>query len=88
MTKKQEQIIKEIIDIGSMLEGVEYNHKFAGYEGFDNKTLSNERKLLRQRAIYRIKKLKSQGINIYDIDYSYLDENGIEWELDYSLQFI
>lgn len=80
--------IRRLIELGHELEAIDYNSKFDGYKGYDSKTRSKERKSVRAKAIRIIKKLQAQDIDPFTLDYSFKDENGIEWELDYAIQFI
>lgn len=80
--------IRRLIDLGHELEAIGYNSKFEGYEGFDKKTLGNQRKGVRAKAIRLIKKLQGLGFNPLIEEYEYVDENGVSWELEYAMQFI
>lgn len=85
--KTNEELMNELIDLGYELEANDYNRKFEGYEGFEPKTLNNERRNLLKKAHRRVEELIKRDVDIWYNDYSYTDENGIEWELEYASQF-
>lgn len=72
---------KELIEIGTKIESIDEAASRYGYDRKQNTALKN-------RARKIIKDLKAIGIDPFESDYSFEDEDGNEWELEYSLQFI
>lgn len=75
------EIFKELIEIGSEIEMIDYNAGKFGAYGFNRNKIYN----LRKKARRRIAKLAEMGIDVWTEDYSFVDEMGTEWELDYAL---
>lgn len=85
--KTTDELIQEVIDHGYELEGIMYNGKFAGYPGFDTKTLGKQRAATRARMVNRINVLDARGINVFTMD-EYEMADGTVVDLEYPLQFI
>lgn len=88
LNEEELQMLNEIVMLGHELEAIEYNKKFIGYDGFTTKGLQKERNNIRWKIHSRIDKLSEIGFNVlWETDYVYTDENGVDWELEYALQF-
>ena len=87
ITTKQETKLKKVIEIGYEIEANEYNRKFVGYDGFDNATIDSKSRTLRAKSSKLVLELLDEGVEVYELGYTFKDKNGIEWELDYALQF-
>ena len=85
MTKETQ--FKKLIEIGLEIESQDNNTRFIGHTGITDAGIKKEIKKLRLEGYAIVNDLQVKGIDPYETKYSYTFE-GVEFDLDYSMQFI